>query len=185
MSHENQIEVILKAITGNEHDQDDNTLDTPERVVKSWQQIYSGYGQDPGAILAKNFPGAGYNQMVVLRDIELYSMCSHHMLPFFGKAHIAYIPNETVVGLSKLARLADCFARRLQIQEKLTQQIADSIDEHLKPKGVMVVVEAQHMCMTMRGVGKQNSIMTTSAIKGAFEEDRVRQEFLTLIARGQ
>lgn len=184
MSHESQIESMLKTITGKEHDQDDNTLDTPQRVVKSWSQIYGGYSQSPDEILARRFPGSGYDQMVVLKDIEMYSMCSHHMLPFFGKAHIAYIPKSEVVGLSKLARLVDCFSKRLQIQEKLTQQIADAIKEHLKPDGVMVIIEAQHMCMTMRGVGKQNSTMTTSAIKGAFKESGVREEFLSLIKRG-
>lgn len=157
--------------------------DTPSRVVKSWRQIYSGYGQNPVEILGTTFDASGYDEMVMLRDIEMYSMCEHHMLPFHGKAHIAYIPSDRVVGLSKLARLVDCFARRLQIQERLTKQIADSITEVLKPKGVMVVIEAQHMCMTMRGVGKQNSVMTTSAIQGAFTEDKVKQEFLQLISR--
>lgn len=183
MNDVTQIESIIKTITGSHYDQDENTLDTPERVVKSWKQIYGGYSESPEGILSRRFPGSGYDQMVVLRDIEMYSMCSHHMLPFFGKANVAYIPGDEVVGLSKLARLVDCFSRRLQIQEKLTQQVADAIQEFLKPKGVMVIIEAQHMCMTMRGVGKQNSVMTTSAIKGVFEEDTARQEFLNLINR--
>jgi len=155
--------------------------DTPSRVVKSWKEIYSGYKQKPEEILSRTFEKGTYDQMVISKDIELYSVCEHHLLPFFGKAHVAYIPSDKVVGLSKLARLVDCFSRRLQIQEKLTQQIADAIQEHLNPVGVMVVIEAQHMCMTMRGVGKQNSTMITSAIKGAFKADKVKQEFLSLI----
>jgi len=157
--------------------------ETPHRVIKSWREFYGGYHQDPKKILSKTFEGEGYDQMVTVKNIELYSMCEHHMLPFHGRAHVAYIPKKRVVGLSKIARLVDCFARRLQIQEKLTGQIADCIGEHLQPKGVMVVIEAQHMCMTMRGVGKQNSTMITSAIRGAFEESQVRNEFLQLIGR--
>ena len=183
MRHDLAIASIIKSITGLQHEEDENTKDTPSRVVRSWAELYSGYEQDPKQILERSFPGEGYNQMVTLKDIEMYSMCSHHMLPFFGKAHVAYIPKNRVVGLSKLARLVDCFSRRLQIQEKLTEQIADSIEEGLDARGVMVVIEAQHMCMTMRGVGKQNSIMTTSSIKGVFKEDSVRQEFLSLIGR--
>jgi len=174
--------IISKVLAGIGEDiAREGLLDTPKRVVKSWNQIYAGYKQNPEEILGTTFESAGYDQMVVLRDIELYSMCEHHMLPFHGKVHIAYIPNERVVGLSKLARLADCFAKRLQIQEKLTKQIATSIQDVLKPKGVMVVVEAQHMCMTMRGVGKQNSVMTTSAVLGAFEDTTTRNEFLSLV----
>ena len=151
--------------------------DTPKRVVKSWSELFAGYDQNPAAILERDFAGGGYDEMIVLRDIELYSMCEHHMLPFYGKAHVAYIPNDRVVGLSKLARLVECFARRLQIQEKLTRQIADSIQDCLSPKGVGVIIEAKHMCMVARGVGKQNSVMTTSALLGKFRDAEVRAEF--------
>lgn len=178
---EKQIKDIIKII-GDDPNRE-GVEDTPRRVVKSWKEIYAGYRMDPAQILSRTFEKNGYNQMVISKDIELYSMCEHHCLPFFGRAHVAYLPGKKVVGLSKLSRLVDCFARRLQIQEKLTEQIANAIQEHLNPNGVMVVVEAQHMCMTMRGVGKQNSWMVTSAIKGAFEQDKVRQEFLKLIER--
>lgn len=177
------VETIIKTIVGPDFKNDENLSQTPKRVAKSWSEIYSGYSLDPAKILATDFPSDGYDQMVISKDIEIYSMCSHHMLPFFGKAHLAYIPGERVVGLSKLARLVDCFSKRLQIQERLTQQVSNAMQEHLQPKGVMVVIEAQHMCMTMRGVGKQNSWMVTSAFKGAFEKDEVRQEFLQLIER--
>lgn len=159
--------------------------DTPKRVVKSWIELYGGYALDPKKILGTTFKqeGYAYDEMVLLKDIELYSTCEHHMLPFYGKAHVAYIPNANrVVGLSKLARLVDCFARRLQIQEKLTNQIADAIVEALQPQGAAVVIEARHHCMCARGVGKQNSAMTTSALRGVFKEkNEVRQEFLRLI----
>lgn len=159
-------------------------LDTPNRVIKSWQELFSGYMKEPGEILARDFDGYGYDQMVILRDIEIYSTCEHHMLPFFGRAHVAYLPSDRVVGLSKLARLVDCFSRRLQIQEKLTMQIANAIEEHLNPLGVGVIIEAKHMCMIARGIGKQNSVMTTSCLLGKFREPAVRSEFLTLINRG-
>lgn len=159
--------------------------DTPKRVVKSWMEIYGGYALDPKKILQTTFKQEGYeyDEMVLLKDVELYSTCEHHMLPFYGRAHVAYIPNANrVVGLSKLARLVDCFARRLQIQEKLTNQIADALVECLDPQGVAVVIEARHHCMCARGVGKQNSSMTTSALRGVFKEkNEVRQEFLRLI----
>lgn len=158
--------------------------DTPKRVVKSWIELYGGYALDPKKILQTTFKQEGYeyDEMVLLKDIELYSTCEHHMLPFYGRAHVAYIPNANrVVGLSKLARLVDCFARRLQIQEKLTNQIADAIVECLEPMGAAVVVEAKHHCMCARGVGKQNSTMKTSALRGVFKEkNEVRQEFLRL-----
>ncbi len=162
----------------------EGVIDTPSRVVKSWNDLFAGYKQSPAEILARDFDGSGYDEMVVLRDIELYSTCEHHMLPFYGRAHVAYIPGDRVVGLSKLARLVDCFARRMQIQEKLTREIAQAIEDHLKPKGVGVVIEAKHMCMIARGVGKQNSVMTTSALLGQFKDGTVRSEFLTLIGRG-
>ena len=157
--------------------------DTPSRVVKSWKTIFGGYDMDPREILARQFSSDKYDQMIVLRDIEMFSTCEHHMLPFYGKAHVAYLPNGHVVGLSKLARLVECFARRLQIQERLTQQIADAIMEHTGAKGVGVMIEAQHMCMVARGVNKQNSVMMTSALRGSFLEERVKDEFLTLVKR--
>lgn len=154
--------------------------DTPSRVVRSWGELYSGYDKNPKDLLTV-FASDGYDQMVVLKDIELFSMCEHHMLPFYGKAHVGYIPDKKVVGISKLARLVDMFARRLQIQERLTDQVTESLMEHLKPKGVICIIEATHMCMRMRGVGKQNSVMTTSSIKGAFLEPGVKEEFINLI----
>lgn len=157
-------------------------IKTPERASKAMQFLMQGYQQDPAEILKSALFTEDYSELVLVKDIEVYSMCEHHMLPFFGKAHIAYIPNGQIVGLSKLPRLVDVFARRLQVQERLTIQIRDCIDEVLKPHGVAVVIEAQHMCMQMRGVQKQNSMTTTSAFTGIFmKEDRTRQEFIHLI----
>lgn len=156
-------------------------VDTPKRVVKSWKEIFGGYKMDPKAVLGTTFSAEGYNQIVICKDIEMFSTCEHHMIPFVGKVHIGYIPGDRVVGLSKLARLVEVYARRLQIQEKMTQQIADTLDEVLKPKGVMVIVKAKHLCMCARGVQKQHSEMITSAIKGAFEEEAARSEFMELI----
>ena len=154
-------------------------LETHMRVIKSWEHLYSGYKSDPKEILGKCFSDGACDEMVVLKDIEFYSVCEHHLLPFFGKISIGYIPDSKVVGISKLARLVEVFSRRLQIQEKMTSQIADTIMEVLQPKGAMVVAEAKHMCMVMRGVEKQNSIMTTSAIRGLFKSDhRTREEFM-------
>lgn len=159
----------------------DGLIGTPERVARSWRDLYAGYRMDPAAILARKFENATYDQMIVLRDVELYSTCEHHMLPFYGKAHLAYVPSGgVVVGLSKLARLVDCFARRLQIQERLTEQIADAIAEHVSADAA-VMIEARHMCMLARGVTKQNSVMVTSALRGAFKTDgKARDEFLRL-----
>ena len=158
-------------------------VETPARVVRSWDKLYGGYQQDPTEILSKRFCEK-CDDMVVLRDIEFYSMCEHHMLPFIGKASIAYIPDGEVVGVSKLARLVECFARRLQIQERLTNQVAQAIEDALKPKGVAVVMEAQHLCMVARGIEKQNSIMVTSAVRGLYLDDaKARREFLTLIGK--
>lgn len=142
-------------------------VDTPKRVVKSWDELYSGYKQDPKDIMTY-FYAEGYDQIVLLKDIEFYSMCEHHMLPFFGKAHVAYIPDHKIIGISKLARLVDMYARRLQIQERLCQQVTKALDDFLQPKGSACIIEAQHMCMRMRGVSKQESIMTTSSLTGAF-----------------
>ena len=142
-------------------------LDTPKRVVRSWDKLYGGYKENPKDILKTTF-NENYDEMVLLKDIELYSTCEHHLLPFYGKIHIAYIPDKKVVGISKLARLAECFSRRLQIQERLVNQIADALQEILQPKGVAVICEAKHFCMTSRGIEKQNSNMITSALRGAF-----------------
>ena len=157
-------------------------LKTPERVAKAMQFLTQGYDQNPQEILKSAMFAEKYDEMVIVKDIEVYSLCEHHMLPFFGKCHIAYIPNGHIVGLSKFPRMVDAFSRRLQVQERLTDQIRDCLDETLNPQGVAVCMEAQHLCMQMRGVQKQNSITTTSAFSGAFmEEDITRQEFMSLV----
>ena len=156
-------------------------IDTPKRILKSYNELYAGYNQDPKKILGTVFKEGACDEMVILKNIEFYSMCEHHQLPFFGKISIGYIPNGKVVGVSKLARLVEVFARRMQIQERLTSQIADTLNEVLEPKGVIVVCEAQHLCMVSRGVKKQNSVMITSAIRGVFrEKQEARDEFLQL-----
>ncbi|SKB33893.1 GTP cyclohydrolase I [Salegentibacter holothuriorum] len=155
---------------------------TPERAAKAMQFLTQGYKMDAEAILKKAMFKESYDEMVVVKDIELYSMCEHHMLPFFGKAHIAYIPDGHIVGLSKLPRVVDVFARRLQVQERLTHDILECINKTMKPKGVAVVIEAVHMCMMMRGVQKQNSATTTSGFRGQFEKIETRNEFLKLIS---
>ncbi len=155
---------------------------TPERIAKAMLYGVQGNGQDPAAILRSAMFKEEVKEMIIVRDIELYSMCEHHMLPFFGKAHVAYIPNGYITGLSKLARVVDVFARRMQVQERLTHQIRDVIQNTLNPLGVAVVIEARHLCMMMRGVQKQNSITTTSAFGGEFMKDPTRKEFLSLIA---
>ena len=157
-------------------------LKTPERVAKAMQFLTQGYDQNPQEILKSAMFAEKYDEMVIVKDIEVYSLCEHHMLPFFGKCHIAYIPNGHIVGLSKFPRMVDAFSRRLQVQERLTDQIRDCLDETLNPQGVAVCIEAQHLCMQMRGVQKQNSITTTSAFSRAFmEEDITRQEFMSLV----
>ncbi len=155
---------------------------TPERVAKAMLYMTQGYEMDAKAILDSAKFHESYSEMVIVKDIELYSMCEHHMLPFFGKAHVAYIPNGYITGLSKIARVVDCFARRLQVQERMTHQILDAIQETLNPLGVAVVIEAKHLCMMMRGVSKQNSVTTTSAFSGQFEANETRSEFLRLIS---
>ncbi|MEJ8842626.1 GTP cyclohydrolase I FolE [Lacibacter sp. H375] len=157
-------------------------LKTPERVAKAMQYMTQGYQMDAKAILESAKFHEEVSEMVIVKDIELYSMCEHHMLPFFGKAHIAYIPNGYITGLSKLARVVDVYSRRLQVQERLTTQILEAIKESLNPMGVAVVVEAQHLCMMMRGVQKQNSVTTTSAFSGEFQKQATRSEFLKLIS---
>ena len=157
-------------------------LKTPERVAKAMQFLTQGYDQNPQEILKSAMFAEKYDEMVIVKDIEVYSLCEHHMLPFFGKCHIAYIPNGHIVGLSKFPRMVDAFSRRLQVQERLTDQIRDCLQETLNPQGVAVCIEAQHLCMQMRGVQKQNSTTTTSAFSGAFmEEDITRQEFMSLV----
>ena len=159
----------------------DGLIKTPERAAKAMKFLTEGYDKNPKEILQGAMFDEDYNEMVIVKDIELYSLCEHHMLPFFGKAHIAYIPNGRIVGLSKLPRVVDVFSRRLQVQERLTQQILDCINDTLEPKGVAVVLEASHMCMMMRGVQKQNSTTTTSGFRGAFKDTDTRNEFLKLI----
>jgi GTP cyclohydrolase I len=155
---------------------------TPERAAKAMQFLTSGYDIDPAEILKGAMFAEDNHDMVIIKDIELYSLCEHHMLPFFGKAHIAYIPDGHIVGLSKIPRIVDVFARRLQVQERLTHDILECIDKTLKPKGVAVVIEASHMCMMMRGVQKQNSATTTSGFRGQFQKVETRTEFMNLIS---
>ncbi|MBT6745967.1 MAG: GTP cyclohydrolase I FolE [Flavobacteriales bacterium] len=177
----NQYSTVLKEI--GENPDREGLLKTPERVAKALKYLTHGYDLDPSKILKSALFQEDYKQMVLVKDIEVYSMCEHHMLPFFGKAHVAYIPNGTIVGLSKIPRVVDAFARRLQVQERLTYEIRDCIQETLKPIGVAIVIEAQHMCMQMRGVQKQNSVTTTSAFTGVFmNETKTREEFINLIS---
>lgn len=177
---ENTIKDFLLHI--GENPEREGLKETPKRVAKASEYLFSGYKSDPHEILGKVFSDGACDEMVILRDIEFYSICEHHMLPFFGHISIGYLPNSRVVGISKLARLVECFSRRLQIQEKLTSQICDTLMEVLQPKGAMVVARAKHLCMVMRGVEKQESIMTTSATRGLFRSDpRTREEFLSLI----
>ena len=157
---------------------------TPMRVAKAMQILTRGYTQDPRKVLTDALFEEKYNQMVIVKDIDFFSMCEHHMLPFYGKVHVAYIPNGFITGLSKIARVVDIFSHRLQVQERLTEQIMECINDTLKPQGVMVVIEAKHMCMQMRGVEKQNSITTTSAYSGVFESLKTRNEFMNLL-RGE
>ena len=157
---------------------------TPVRVAKAMQVLTRGYSQDPHQVLTDALFAEKYNQMVIVKDIDVFSLCEHHMLPFYGKAHVAYIPNGYITGLSKIARVVDIYSHRLQVQERLTQQIKDCIQQTLKPLGVMVVIEAKHMCMMMRGIEKQNAITTTSDFSGAFNQAKTREEFMNLL-RGE
>ena len=155
---------------------------TPERVVESWKELYSGYGQDPKKALNSTFNGEGYDGIVLLKDIEFYSTCEHHMLAFTGKAHVAYIPTDRIVGISKLARIVEVYARRLQNQERITTQVADALETHLKPLGAAVIIEASHACMSCRGVTKSHAIMSTSAMRGVFfDKAEARAELMQLI----
>ena len=160
-------------------------LKTPMRVAKAMQVLTRGYQMDAHKVLTDALFKEDYSQMVIVKDIDFFSLCEHHMLPFYGKAHVAYIPNGYITGLSKIARVVDIYAHRLQVQERMTQQIKDCIQETLKPLGVMVVVEARHMCMQMRGIEKQNAITTTSDFSGAFNQAKTRQEFMNLIHNHQ
>lgn len=180
----NAVAVHYKDILGRlgEDPEREGLIKTPERVAKALQYLTHGYDLNPAAILESAKFKEDYSQMVVVKDIEIFSMCEHHMLPFFGKAHIAYIPNGHIVGLSKIPRVVDAFARRLQVQERLTNEIRDCIQDTLAPAGVAVVIECKHLCMAMRGVQKQNSVTTTSAFTGEFmKNDKTRAEFLRLI----
>jgi len=181
-----ELQKHYKAILGliGEDPAREGLVDTPERVAKAMQFLTQGYATDPREILESAKFKEEYQQMVLVKDIEIYSMCEHHMIPFIGKAHIAYIPNGYITGLSKIARVAEAFARRLQVQERLTVQIRDSIQETLNPLGVAVVIEAQHLCMVMRGVQKQHSVTTTSAFTGEFLKNlETREEFIHLIGK--
>jgi GTP cyclohydrolase I len=179
----NAVRSILKSI--GEDPEREGLLRTPERVAKSYQELLSGYRTDPIELLNEAIFEVTYDEMVIVRDIEFYSMCEHHMLPFLGRAHVAYLPKGKVIGLSKIPRIVDMFARRLQVQERMTKQIADLVDELLHPKGVAVVVEGLHLCSVMRGVKKHNARMTTSSMSGAFRANlSTRQEFLDNISRG-
>ena len=179
-SHYKQILTLLGEDTERE-----GLLKTPMRVAKAMQVLTRGYEMNAHKVLTDALFKEDYSQMVIVKDIDFFSLCEHHMLPFYGKAHVAYIPNGYITGLSKIARVVDIYAHRLQVQERMTQQIKDCIQETLKPLGVMVVVEAKHMCMQMRGIEKQNSITTTSDFSGAFNQAKTRQEFMNLIHNNQ
>lgn len=178
-SHYKQVLILL-----GEDPEREGLEKTPMRVAKAMQVLTRGYTQDPHKVLTDALFEEKYNQMVIVKDIDFFSMCEHHMLPFYGKAHVAYIPNGHITGLSKIARVVDIFSHRLQVQERLTEQVMQCINDTLKPQGVMVVIEAKHMCMQMRGVEKQNSITTTSAYSGVFESSKTRNEFMDLL-RGE
>jgi GTP cyclohydrolase IA len=180
---ERYVTALLHAI--GENPEREGLIKTPTRVAKAWRFLTRGYGKDLDDVLNGAVFEEQYNEMVIVKDIDFFSMCEHHLLPFFGKCHVAYIPNNKIIGLSKIPRIVDVFARRLQVQERMTQQIAEALQEALQPMGVAVVCEGRHMCMMMRGVEKQNSIATTSAMLGAFRSNqKTRDEFLRLINTG-
>ncbi len=178
---EDTVRSILKLI--GEKPEREGLEQTPRRVAKAWEFLTSGYGQDVREVVNKAVFTEKYDEMVIVKDIDFFSLCEHHMLPFYGKVHIAYIPSGKIIGLSKIPRIVEVFSRRLQVQERMTQQIAETLFSVLQPDGVAVVIEARHLCMMMRGVEKQNSVATTSAMLGSFREDeRTRNEFLKLIS---
>jgi GTP cyclohydrolase IA len=180
---ERYVTALLHAI--GENPEREGLIKTPTRVAKAWRFLTRGYGKDLDDVLNGAVFEEQYNEMVIVKDIDFFSMCEHHLLPFFGKCHVAYIPNNKIIGLSKIPRIVDVFARRLQVQERMTQQIAEALQEALQPMGVAVVCEGRHMCMMMRGVEKQNSVATTSAMLGAFRSNqKTRDEFLRLINTG-
>ena len=181
MSERENNEKIIEGLKANCRSMLELIGEDPERVAKAMLSVTSGYAEDPHAILRGAMFKEDYSQMVIVKDIDFYSLCEHHILPFFGKVHVAYIPNGYITGLSKIARVVDVFAKRLQVQERLTLQIKNCIQETLNPLGVMVVVEAQHLCMQMRGIKKQNSVTTTSDFCGAFNQAKTREEFMNLI----
>jgi len=176
-------DAVRELLSGMGEDPDrEGLVDTPRRVAKALKFLTKGYNEDPGEVIGEALFTVKYDEMVIIRDIDVFSLCEHHMLPFFGKAHVAYLPNGKVVGLSKIPRLVDLFSRRLQVQERLTVQIAQTIQEKIQPRGVGVVIEAMHFCMIMRGVEKQNSVAATSCMLGAFRDHQpTREEFLGLI----
>ena len=174
------VSTLLKYIEG-DNDRE-GLIDTPKRVIQSFEEIYSGYDMDPAEVLSSTFNGEGYDGIVLLRDIEFHSTCEHHLQPFKGRAHVAYIPTDRIVGISKLARIVELHARRLQNQERITKGVADDLEEHLNPLGAAVIIEAAHGCMQCRGVKKQNAVMTTSAMRGVFfEKNEARSELMQLI----
>jgi len=176
----NAVKTLLEYIEGDS--QREGLLDTPERVIKSFEEIYAGYAMDSKEVLSSTFNGEGYDGIVLLRDIEFHSTCEHHLQPFKGRAHVAYIPTERIVGISKLARIVELHARRLQNQERITKGVADDLEQELDPLGAAVIIEAAHGCMQCRGVSKQNAVMTTSAMRGVFfEKTEARTELLQLI----
>jgi len=158
-------------------------VDTPARVVKSWDALFSGYREAPGEILSATFPADGYDEIVILKDIEFFSTCEHHLMPFSGVAHVAYLPDKRLVGVSKLARLVECFARRLQIQERIARSVVDAFCYHIRPKGAAIKIEAEHHCIACRGVGKSSASMVTVATSGVFRDGADRAEFLGMVAR--
>ncbi len=177
---EDSVRDILVAL-GEDPDRE-GLVKTPERVARSYEYLSSGYQQDPDEVIDDALFTEDYSEMIIVRDIDFFSLCEHHMLPFYGRAHVAYVPDKHIVGISKLARLVECYARRLQVQERMTSQIAGFIQDKLKPLGVGVVIRAEHMCMRMRGVQKPNSSVVTSSLLGVFQERDTRQEFMNLLS---
>ena len=182
MSRKVDHDLIRQLLTGLGEDPDrEGLLKTPDRVARAMEFLTHGYDQDPSEVVGDAMFTEDYSEMIIVRDIDFFSMCEHHMIPFYGKAHVAYVPDKHIVGISKVARLVECFARRLQVQERMTQQVATTLSEVLEPLGVGVVVQAEHMCMRMRGVEKPNSSVVTSTLLGCFQQRDTRQEFMNLI----